>query len=155
MYKRILVPLDGSSTSERGLSEAIRFARGHDTRLVLLHVIDDFPTMREFASNEPIDSSRVRRQREAEDLLRRSVRQAEDSGIDAESSVRFAIESAPDTIVETAAKLHCELIVIGTHGRSGFRRAVLGSVAERVSRHSPVPVMLVPPEIAGEPGASA
>jgi len=155
MYKRILVPLDGSSTSERGLSEAIRLAHGHDTRLVLLHVIDDFPTMREIASNEPIDESQARRQQEAEDLLRRSVRQAEASSVDAESTVRFAIESAPDTIIETAAKMSCDLIVIGTHGRSGIRRAVLGSVAERVSRSSPVPVMLVPPEIAGEPGAAS
>jgi nucleotide-binding universal stress UspA family protein len=145
MYSRILVPIDGSDTANRGLAEAIRLAHGHPTELVLLHVIDDFPTMREFASSDPREDQRAQRRRAAEELLDPGVKLARDSQVKATTDVCFAIESAPDSIVETAKRLGCEMIAIGTHGRRGFRRAVLGSVADAVARRSTVPVLLVPP----------
>jgi nucleotide-binding universal stress UspA family protein len=145
MYPRILVPMDGSDTASRGLVEAIRLAHGHPSELVLLHVIDDFPTMRQFASNEPLDAQRAQRRAAAQELLAHGVKLAQASRVKATTEVCFAIESAPDSIIETAGRTGCGLIVIGTHGRSGVRRAVLGSVAEAVSRRSVVPVLLVPP----------
>ncbi|HEX6704837.1 MAG TPA: universal stress protein [Albitalea sp.] len=145
MYSRILVPLDGSETSERGLREAVRLAARHDVTLVLLHVIDDFPTVRQLAASEPIDRLRAARREAGEALVSRGEQVAHASDLKTEPIVCFAIESVPDSIVETALKKDCELIVLGTHGRSGWRRAALGSVAEQVSRHSAVPVMLVPP----------
>ena len=80
-----------------------------------------------------------------EEMLTRGVQMARASEVKATTSVKRAVESTPDTILDTAAAMGCGLIVIGTHGHGGVRRAVLGSVADRVSRHSPVPVMLVPP----------
>ena len=141
MYPRILVPMDGSDTANRGLVEAIRLAHGHSTELVMLHVIDDFPTLRQFAAGVP----REQREAAAQELLDHAVKLVRASHVKVRSEVCFAIESASDSIVETAGRLGCGLIVIGTHGHSGVKRAVLGSVAEAVSRHSPVPVLLVPP----------
>ncbi|WP_280156040.1 universal stress protein [Piscinibacter sp. XHJ-5] len=145
MYPRILVPLDGSETSERGLREAVRLAARNDVTLVLLHVIDDFPTVRQLAASEPIEQLEARRRKAGEELLSHAEQLAHAADVQTESIACLAVESVPDSILETAHKTGCELIVLGTHGRSGVRRAVLGSVAERVSRHSPVPVMLVPP----------
>jgi nucleotide-binding universal stress UspA family protein len=147
MYKRILVPMDGSDTAERGLREAIRLASGHDTQLILLYVIDDFPTVRQLAASEPLDDQIARRRHAAEQMLGKGVELAKAADVASRTEVCTAIVDAPGSIVETAVKTACGLIVIGTHGRSGVRRAVLGSVAEQVSRHSPMPVMLVPPVI--------
>lgn len=145
MYKRILVPLDGSDTSERGLREAIRIAHRQRTHLVLLHVIDDFPKLREIASNESMEQMQTHRRSAAEELLSHGRRLADASQVQTETSICIAADTLSDTIVDIAAKTVCELIVLGTHGRSGIHRALLGSVAEGVSRRSPVPVMLVPP----------
>lgn len=150
MYQRILVPMDGSDTAERGLREAIRLARGQGTQLVLLHVIDDFPSVRQLAASEPLDEQRARRRHAAEQMLAKGVHLADAADVACRTEVCTAIETAANSIVETAVTLQCELIVIGTHGRSGVRRAVLGSVADQVSRHSPLPVLLVPPA-AGAP----
>jgi nucleotide-binding universal stress UspA family protein len=145
MARRILVPLDGSSTAERGLAEAIRMARTNGGRLVLLHLIDDFPTMREFASVETLDTMEARRRQAGGVLLGEAARVAKDAGVAAEERLVRTRDTAAQTIIDTARELHCDLIVLGTHGRSGIVRALIGSVAEGVARHSSVPVLLVPP----------
>jgi nucleotide-binding universal stress UspA family protein len=144
MYKRILVPLDGHDTAERGLRQAIRLARGQHTQLLLLNVVGDCPTLREFASTEPFDDMRERRHRAATAMLEPGQRMAQHEHIPAHTEVCFPIESVPDSILDAARRHDCDLIVMGTHSRSGVRRVVIGSVAEAVARHSPVPVMLVP-----------
>ena len=144
MYERILVPMDGSVTSVNGLNEAIRLARGRDSQLVLLHVIDDFPTVRQLASSEPLDEQEARLRQAAEQMLQGNADAARTSNVTVRTHVCKAVVWAPESIVESAGKFECGLIVMGTHGRSGVRRAVLGSVAEQVSRISRLPVMLVP-----------
>jgi nucleotide-binding universal stress UspA family protein len=145
MYHRILVPFDGSATSERGLTEAIRIASGQDTKLVLLNVIDDFPKLREFAAYDTLAATREERAHQPDPLLAAAVRRAGEAGVRADPKVVFAMVELPETVVETAVAEHCDLIVIGTHGRRGVPRALLGSVAEGVARRSTVPVLLVPP----------
>ncbi|NRF70974.1 universal stress protein [Aquincola sp. S2] len=145
MFRHILVPLDGSATAERGLQQAIRLATAHPSSILLLHVIDDFPTMREFASYELLAQEQEARANVPAAMLAAAVQQAAQAGVTAASRVAFAVLDLPDTIVDIASKEHCELIVLGTHGRRGLARAVIGSVAEGVARRSPVPVMLVPP----------
>jgi nucleotide-binding universal stress UspA family protein len=143
--RRILVPLDGSPTAERGLAEAIRVAKTNGSRLVLLHLIDDFPTMREFASLETLETMEGRRRQAGEALLNAAATMAAHAGVAVENSVLRTRDTAAQTIVDMARRLHCDLIVLGTHGRSGVLRALIGSVAEGVARHSNVPVLLVPP----------
>jgi len=144
MYRRVLVPLDGSPTSDRGLHEALQICRDEGSSLVLLHVVEGFPTMHEFASTKPLDQHEAHRRRAANTLLDGAATTARYSKIPATKEVVVAHQTVADTILEIAAKRHCNLIVLGTHGRTGFARAVLGSVAESVARNSAVPVMLVP-----------
>lgn len=145
MVRRILVPVDGSDTSNRGLLEAIRVARTSDSRLVLLHLIDDFPTMHEFASIETLDTMEARRRQSGEALLNAAAKAARHAGVAVETSMLLTRDTVAQTIIDMAHKLHCDLIVLGTHGRGGIVRALIGSVAEGVARHSGMPVMLVPP----------
>ena len=102
MYHRILVPLDGSATSERGLMEAIRLARVHDSRLMLLHLIEDFPTMREFASIETLDIMEARRRHAGEALLNAAAKAARHARVPMESSVLFTRDTVSQTIVDMA-----------------------------------------------------
>jgi nucleotide-binding universal stress UspA family protein len=153
MYQRILVPIDGSETSWRGLSEALRLAAPDRSELLLLYIVDDFPTVRQLASSVPIDEQEKQRLRAGEELLTRGLQLARAARVRARTTSKLAVDSTPGTILATAAAEGCELIVIGTHGHGGIRRAVLGSVADHVSRHSPVPVMLVPPST--KPAAAA
>lgn len=144
MYERILVPMDGSVTAINGLREAIRLAGcGRDSQLELLHVIDDLPTF-QTASGQPPGERQGDRRQAAEKMLRGHAELARHAIAAVRTHVCRADEWAADSILESAVKFECGLIVMGTHGRSGVRRALLGSVAEQVSRSSPVPVMLVP-----------
>ena len=83
MYPCILVALDGSQASLEGLREAIRLAQGHPTRLILLHLIDDFPTLREIASNRSMAQLEAERRDSAQTLLEQGVQLAHASQVEA------------------------------------------------------------------------
>jgi nucleotide-binding universal stress UspA family protein len=144
MYKHLLVPLDGSDTSKRGLREAIALATPLKAKLHLLHVISDFPMMVEMA--HVIDSEKILSglHQYGRDLLETTAAQARAVGLEVTTEMRDPKGGrVADAIVQGARDAHCDLIVIGTHGRRGFSRALMGSDAERVLRESSVPVLLV------------
>lgn len=144
MFRRILVPIDGSATAERGLQEAIGLAAEQKAALVLLHVIDAFPSMVEMSSTTSFEQMRSNLVRYGEELLAAASKTAADAGVASERLLREVMRSrVADVIVEEAAKAGCDLIVMGTHGRRGFSRLALGSDAERVLRQSPVPVLVL------------
>ena len=146
-YKRILVPVDGSATATKGMGEAISLAKESGAKLLLLHVVDEYPafaTPEIGASIGPLI-----------DALRESGRQtlegiatvAKAAGVTPESAlVENFGERVAEAIVEKAVGWKADLIVMGTHGRRGITRALVGSDAELVVRYSPIPVLLVPPE---------
>jgi nucleotide-binding universal stress UspA family protein len=144
MHRKILVPLDGSPTSLRGLKEAIRLARDERARLRLVHVLDETPMlgmMEEGVDLTPFLKDLGQRGRA---ILERARRLAEESGVAAEAvTEESAGGPAADAILREAKKWRADLIVMGTHGRRGLSHVVLGSEAERVVRLSPVPVLLV------------
>jgi nucleotide-binding universal stress UspA family protein len=144
MYKLILVPLDGSKAAERGLHEAIGLAASVGARLSLLHVIDAYPMYSEFSSAAAFQESMQLLRRHGEELLAQAALQAQESGVQMTHQLREALgERAAHVIVEEATSQGCELIVMGTHGRRGLSRLLMGSDAELVLRSSPVPVLLV------------
>jgi nucleotide-binding universal stress UspA family protein len=144
MYRKILVPLDGSATSEAGLREAIPLAAALKARLCLLNVLIDLPMLVELSSAMNNQEVHTGLQQFGRDLLAKAERAAAEGGAETESVVHEAGSgSVADAIVSEAARLNCDLIVMGTHGRRGLRRLTLGSDAELVVRLSPVPVMLV------------
>jgi nucleotide-binding universal stress UspA family protein len=145
MYKRILVPIDGSPTSELGLAEAAKLAKNRGTALCLLHVVDETV----LTQSIDVGASAVDNLLES---LRDGGRQILDKAQAKLSKQRLKARpvlveniarSVADIIVEQAKKWRADLIVIGTHGRRGVSRLVMGSDAEGVVRTSPVPVLLV------------
>ena len=145
MYQSILVPLDGSEPSLGGLRHAIDIAREAKATLHLVHVIDSFPLMFELSSQGGIESMSQSLRRWAEGMLETGRRQAAEQGVKAEVILRELTQGrVADVIIEVAKEASCDLIVLGTHGRRGLRRMMLGSDAEAVARTSTVPVLLVP-----------
>lgn len=145
MYDRILVPLDGSDTSARGLREAIGMARVNGACLRLLHVIDDYPLLLQSGS-EPhqFEQLRQRLRDEGFRLLEQAQAAVQAAGLPCETVLReTASARVSQAITDEAQDGGCELIVIGTHGRRGLNRYLLGSNAEAVARSSPVAVLLV------------
>jgi nucleotide-binding universal stress UspA family protein len=143
MYQRILVPVDGSPTSERALQEALRLARQQSGRLELVHVLGDVRLME---ANSYINYAEMKDAMTSagKKLLEQTQMVAQQSGTAAEVKLLEAggtrIASA---IVEEARQWQADLIVIGTHGRTGFSRVLFGSVAEGVVRTAPIPVLLI------------
>jgi len=144
-YRKILVPVDGSRTSLKGLKEAARLAKAGGGRLVLLHVVDEFVAFTGMETTgafvqEMIEGLVSGGKR----ILEKAARDAARLGVRAQTILRERVGGpAAYEIVRQAKKNRCDLIVIGTHGRRGVRRLALGSDAELVVRNSTVPVLLV------------
>lgn len=144
MYQRILVPIDGSVTSSRGLKEALALARTCRASLVLLHVVEYAPVMLEMATSTTWELVARDLQTQGQDLVDAARREALAAGIACEGHVVDAAAQRVCDVVVDQARLHrCDLVVMGTHGRRGVAHALIGSDAERVIRLSPVPVLLV------------
>ena len=144
MYKQILVPLDGSDTARRGLTEAIGVARALGAQLRLLHVVVDFTSATGLMPVIETDRLRTELVRSGDELLSAAAKEVTAQGVAAESSVRVAVGMRPsEVIVDEAAKSNCDAIIMGTHGRGGMGQLLIGSDAAIVVRTSPVPVLLV------------
>ncbi|MFY2950534.1 universal stress protein [Achromobacter ruhlandii] len=145
MYQRILVPVDGSPTSERGLQEAIRLALLTHASLRLIHVIDEMSFMLGidvygYAAGELLDLLR----KDGTEILQQASATVRAQGVPVDSVLYENLDkTVQQRIIAEAEMWKADLIVIGTHGRRGVRRLVLGSSAEGVLRTSPVPVLLV------------
>lgn len=144
-YKRILVPVDGSPTSNAGLREAIRLARGEAAALRLVHVADQhYVAMMGVASASAIEGLIAGVTQAGRQVLRNAERMARKAGLEPSAVLLETLTGpAADPIVRQAKKWGADLIVIGTHGRRGARRLLMGSDAEQIVRTSPVPVLLV------------
>lgn len=144
MYERILVPIDGSSTSRRGFDEALKLAKRLGTALHLLNIVDVPMVYGDVAGTLPPEDLLAGWQASAEQLVADAIAEARAAGVQADGIVRRDPgERVCDVIVQEAVKSQAGLIVMGTHGRRGLRRLALGSDAELVLRATPVPVLLV------------
>ncbi|VTU36421.1 Putative universal stress protein [Variovorax sp. PBS-H4] len=145
MYQRILVPVDGSATSTRGLEEAIQLARLTQGRLRLFHVIDElsFALAMDAYSGYAGDWLNVLRE-QGRRILDEGKAKAQAAGVDAEAQLCDSFSGSVHQMVnDEAAKWPAQLIVLGTHGRRGVGRVVMGSSAEHILRYASVPVLLV------------
>ena len=145
MYERILVPYDGSPTSDEALAEAVRLAKLCSSRVRLIHVVDPLLYITGFEggavyANEILPGLLAA----GAALLRKARDPIEAQGLAVESEViQSSGERVARIVVEQAALWKADLIVLGTHGRRGVDRVLMGSDAELVARTSPVPVLLV------------
>jgi len=143
MYQRILVPVDGSETSRTALQEAIKLAQQFKARLKLVHVVE---TARVFDAEGMVDYPALRdiATRGGEQILARAKEMAGQVGVEAETALLEAGGDRNENVIVSDAKQWlAELIVIGTHGRSGISRLLFGSVAEGVVRGATMPVLLI------------
>lgn len=140
-FKQILVPVDFTKYSDEALHVAADIARRYQASLTLIHVLDPL----EYAVSEYESEPNERRRwalSEIEKALDGAKRLAHSAGVVGVTT--RAIEGATsDGIVDFANRTDCDLIVMGTHGRTGIKRAVLGSVAEAVVRRADCPVLTV------------
>jgi nucleotide-binding universal stress UspA family protein len=142
-YRRILAALDGSEASARGLREALRLAKTEGAQLWVVHVVNERYPYAPLVGAPPIDLIPALMQ-DGRRILDEAVALAAEQGVQATPVLLSSPEhSAADSIVEEARKQQADLIVLGTHGRRGLARLVLGSDAELVVRHATVPVLLV------------
>lgn len=149
MYQRILVPVDGSDISDNGLREAMRLARDQHAKLRLIHVVNELAIVAAYEgtiySNELIQTLRdsgTKVLAVAADKVRSAGLQVETALIEAHGG------HAGDSIVRDAQQWPADVIVLGTHGRRGIARLVMGSDAEQVVRQATVPVLLVKQKLA-------
>lgn len=146
MYQRILVAIDSSHAAERALAEAIGNARASGGRLILVRALEEpadaigaNPYAAEYVRGLNEDTKQA-----AADLLDRARDRAAAAGVQAEA-VLLEPGAAPvaERIVQSARDCKADLIVMGTHGRHGVKRVMLGSNAHGVLRVADVPVLLV------------
>lgn len=143
-YKRILVPLDGSTTSNAGLKEALKLAKAGKGRLRLLHVVNDTVLFRMAEPGVDLGSLLDELRRYGRQVLQAATRKAAAQKVKAESdlSESFGLRVA-DIITRVARRWRADLVVIGTHGRRGVNRLLMGSDAELVVRNTSLPVLLI------------
>jgi nucleotide-binding universal stress UspA family protein len=143
MFHNILVPLDGSARAERALPVAARIARARSGLVTLLRVVPNVPDVGGYmipavgVSAESIE----REEREARSYLNEAAQKPALQGIRVKTLVEFGIPTR--VILDAITTTGVDAIVIGSHGRTGLSRWMLGSVASAVVRHASIPVLLV------------
>jgi nucleotide-binding universal stress UspA family protein len=143
-YRHILLPLDFSEEARRTLPVALDLAAGSGAKVTLLHVVPDVqltPHGAPFAP--PLDGTTTAAEVEA---ARKHLEQHRGmlAGVREVAAQVLTSNDPARTITEMANTEGCDLILISTHGRTGFRRFMLGSVAEAVVRRAEVPVLCIP-----------
>lgn len=144
MYKRIMVPLDGSTLAENVLSHVETIAKGCGISTVaFVHVVEPARQVSGDAgfSTEDWERFDARHKADAQKYLKQVVSRIKWEGVTVESEVLFG--RAADALIDYAEKKKIDLIVIATHGRSGMSRWVWGSVADRILRSTSAPVLMV------------
>jgi nucleotide-binding universal stress UspA family protein len=143
MFKHLLVPIDGSPTSQLAVDKAIGLARAFSSAVSVLFVIDPYPFAgvgADFSYGQVQYLSAAKA--EANEALAAARQVFDAAGVQVSASV-VESHSVWRGIVEASEAGGADLIVMGSHGRSGIEKLVLGSVAQRVLSHSPLPVLVV------------
>jgi len=143
MFKHILVPVDGSETAQLAVDKAINLAKAFGSRVTAIFVIDPYPftgvgTDFAYGQTEYLNAATA----EANAAVKAAKERFEQAGVSVETSVVEA-HAAWRGVVQAAKSLQADLIVMGSHGRSGLEKLVLGSVTQAVLSHTHLPVLVV------------
>lgn len=142
MFKRVVVPLDDSDGARKALDFAVQWSRACGGQLRLVHYLDvqAFPNAHGYG--QPVIHLA---QQAAESFLAQHKARLEKTGLHVETSLCLATgKRLGESIAEDAAGWDADLIVLGSHGRKGLSRALLGSGAEQIIRHATVPTLVIP-----------
>lgn len=141
MFDKIAVPIDGSHCADQALNLAIELARTRGGELAICCVVDPIVVVGSAPPSPAIEVLLQDRKSEAQRLVAAACERAQRSGVKASGEMRVGVPY--EEIVRFAADAAAHAIVIGTHGRSGVKRLLMGSVAESVLREATVPVIAV------------
>ncbi len=148
-FQRILFATDFSEASQRAFPYAVAMARRYGSKVLIVHALA--PEPREFIPLDPTPHEIDRRWLQAEQQMADAAKDARVKGI----AHRFILEQGPvwDVLASVIQREDIDMLVVGTHGRGGVRKLVLGSVAEEVLRRAPCPVLTIGKNVV--PGSSA
>ena len=150
MYQRILVPVDGSPTSNAGLAEATKLAKLTGARVRVLHVVDEMPFLMSAEGYAAMADVLTALKEAGQAVLEQARLTVYAAGIPVEATLFDSLSGRLcDRVAEQVQAWGADVIVLGTHGRRGVGRMLLGSDAEQIVRTATVPVLLVrgtPPE---------
>ena len=145
MYKRILVPIDGSETSNKALVAALQLARDFSAQVRLVHVVEELTYLTGYDQYSGYSDDLIKIMRETgAKILSDAMTIAKAAGVEVDN-VQFDTlgERLGETVADAARRWNADLIVVGTHGRRGVGRVLMGSGAEQIVRLAPVPVLVV------------
>lgn len=145
MYRQILVPVDGSETANKALVAALQLAKESGGRVRMVHVIEEWAYLSGYEQVGAYAEDLLDVMREAgKKLLQDAIMQAKATGVAADSMLFDGSSGRLAEVVATAAReWNADLVVLGTHGRRGAGRMLLGSGAEQIIRLAPVPVLVI------------
>jgi nucleotide-binding universal stress UspA family protein len=146
MYRKILVPLDGSKFAESALEHAREIARASSVeKLILLRILEPLIVdVKDFIGAECVREAEEKRETNARKYLKDTAAKLKKDNISVET--KLVVDGEPaEKILEIATEEKVDLITMSTHGRSGFQQWVFGSVAHRVLVHSSIPILMVVP----------
>ncbi|QQC66298.1 universal stress protein [Paraburkholderia ginsengisoli] len=145
MYTRILVAVDGSNTSRRAFEAALALAKSHGAVLRPFYVVENTPMYFEAPGYDP-SILRNRLIEEGKELRAEFAKEMAEQGVKGDPAVSEAssLGDVSDIVLKAAAEFNADLLVMGTHGRRGVQRLILGSVAEGCVRQATIPVLLIP-----------
>jgi nucleotide-binding universal stress UspA family protein len=143
--KKILWPSDASESANQALETAIEVAKQFNAKLYGLQVVTEVPTLTD--TGPPMSGLDIPKYEEelrkgAQEALKELVKVKVPDSIEVETFIEMG--KAAEVIITFAKEKEIDLIVMATHGRSGLSHLILGSVAENVIRHSPVPTLIIP-----------
>jgi nucleotide-binding universal stress UspA family protein len=136
----ILIAIDGSECSEAAVQEVIK-TQPKDARIRVMHVIEPLPPLEGWAYAVDWQQILQDRRKEAEGFVADAMNSLREAGFTVATAIEEGI--AKSVIVEAASQWPADLVVMGSHGRKGLARFLLGSVSEGVSRHAPCSVLIV------------
>jgi len=139
---KVLLAIDGSLSSEATLQALLAMARPQETDVRILHVVELWPIhIHSSEWDRELSVARRAMWTRAEEIVARAARTLEDAGFNVTTAVK---EGDPKTdLIDAASEWHADLIMVGSHGRTGLDRLLMGSVSEAVARHAPCSVQIV------------
>ena len=143
-FKIVLAPTDFSEASDKAIPFAFRLAKDHGASVLLVHVVDALPMPSPLYAHYyavPSPEQIIAIEKQSEDGLRKRIPVAYRDAVAADVAVVHG--EASHEILRLSAEKHASVIVLATHGRTGLKHLLLGSVAEKIVRHATCPVFIV------------
>ncbi|WP_186267206.1 universal stress protein [Burkholderia gladioli] len=156
MYQRIFVAVDGSETSRHAFDSALALARSERVTLRAFYAVENATLYYNVPGYDP-SVLRAQLIEQGGDLTREFAQRMQDTGVkgDVLTGEATTLADVSSLILEAAKEYQADLLVLGTHGRRGFKRLVLGSIAEQCLRQASLPVLLIPSAASHPPAAAA